>query len=194
VWGCEQRSDDDRRNKGIAETETKQGAEEQWHGGGNKAEDDRAGLRPAEQGYIVRNCAAPNSLVRRRRSSTYVTGSSGHRRFISPSYCRPSTPGILMSERTAISAGSMSPDSRSSGIEYRINERQVFRRGSEQRYRNDHICRSPAREPQQFGGWIETKDVGDCRAIEGQVHPRPDADLKNQTSRDLDRPLAIMVE
>ena len=70
----------------------------------------------------------------------------------------------------------------------------MFCRSSGQRHRNDHICRSLAREPQQFGGWIETKDVGDCRAIEGQVHPRPDADLKNQTSRDLDRPLAIRVE
>src|SRR5689334_19184778 len=46
----------------------------------------------------------------------------------------------------------------------------------------------------QFGGWIETKDVGDCRAIERQVQPRPDADLKNQTLRRLDSPLAIRVE
>jgi hypothetical protein len=38
--GCQQRSDDDRRNEGIAKAETKQRSEEQWYGGGKKAEDD----------------------------------------------------------------------------------------------------------------------------------------------------------
>ena len=70
----------------------------------------------------------------------------------------------------------------------------MFRRGSEQRHRNDHITCSSTREPQQFGGWIETNNVGDCRAIERKIQPRPHADLKNQPSRRLDRPLAIMVE
>jgi len=65
------------------------------------------------------NCAAPNSLARgdadrRHRPMTITTGRSGQRCLISPSNCRPSIPGMLISERTAISAGSMSPDSRSS--------------------------------------------------------------------------------
>src|SRR4029077_8350158 len=50
--GCEERSDDDRQNEGIAKTEAEQGSEEQRHDGGKKAEDDRSRLRPAEQGYI----------------------------------------------------------------------------------------------------------------------------------------------
>jgi len=79
-------------------------------------------------------------------------------------------------------------------IEDRIRKREVFRRSSEQRHRDDHISRPSTCEPEQFGGWIETNDAGDCPAIERQVHPRPDADLKNQTSRPLDRSLGIMVE
>ena len=50
--GCEQRSDDDRRNQRIAKTEGQQSAEKQWHGGGEKAEDDRAGLSLAEEGNV----------------------------------------------------------------------------------------------------------------------------------------------
>src|SRR5208282_4831909 len=50
--GCKQRSDDDRRNKRIAKTEAEQSAEKQWHRGVNKAKDDRAGLRPAEEGDV----------------------------------------------------------------------------------------------------------------------------------------------
>src|SRR5580700_5557368 len=37
------------------------------------------------------------------------------------------------------------------GIEYRISNGQVFRRGSEQRYRSGQISRPSTREPQQFG-------------------------------------------
>jgi hypothetical protein len=50
--GCEQRSDDDRRNDRIAKTEAQQGAEEQWHGGGKKPEGDRPGLGLAEEGNV----------------------------------------------------------------------------------------------------------------------------------------------
>src|SRR5689334_8525977 len=91
------------------------------------------------------------------------------------------------------------------GIEHKVqvitivsNTTSATGRFSEEARSNDTgmttFSRPSTREPQQFGGWIETKDVGDCRAIERQVHPRPDADLKNQTSRRLDRSLAIMVE
>jgi hypothetical protein len=50
--GCEQGSDDDRRNERIAKTEAKQSAEEQWHGSGKNAKDDRPSLGPTEEGNV----------------------------------------------------------------------------------------------------------------------------------------------
>ena len=50
--GCEQRSDDDRRNERIAKSEGQQSAKEKWHGSGKKPEDDRPGLSPAEKGNV----------------------------------------------------------------------------------------------------------------------------------------------
>jgi hypothetical protein len=70
----------------------------------------------------------------------------------------------------------------------------VLRRSSEQRHRDNCIHRSPARHSEQFGARIETHHTSHCPAIERQVQPRPDADLKNQPLRPLDRPLAIRVE
>jgi hypothetical protein len=49
---CDQRSDDDRGNESITKSERKQGAEEQWHAGGDQAEDDRPGLSLAEESDV----------------------------------------------------------------------------------------------------------------------------------------------
>src|SRR5215470_6495679 len=50
-----------------------------------------------------------------------MTGRSGRRCLISPSEMGPSIPGMLMSERTASSVGSISPASRSNGLSPRCD-------------------------------------------------------------------------
>jgi hypothetical protein len=65
---------------------------------------------------LLRNCAAPNSLARA-ASVIVPIGCDHHHRQVRaplldrPSNCRPSIPGMLMSERIAISPGLMLPDS-----------------------------------------------------------------------------------
>jgi hypothetical protein len=78
---------------------------------------------------------------------------------------RPENPPHLCERRDGIQDRAQDPGHHDR-IEDRNGEREVFRRSSEQRHSGDRFRRSPAREPQQFGGRIETNDAGDCRAIE----------------------------
>ena len=70
----------------------------------------------------------------------------------------------------------------------------MLRHCLKQRHRNDRIRRSRVRQTQKFGRKINPADAINGPAVEPQIQARPDADLKNQTSRRLDRPLAAVVQ
>ena len=79
-------------------------------------------------------------------------------------------------------------------IEDRDAEWEMFCRSSDQRYRDNCMSRSLVRQTQQFRRRIDPADVIYFPTVEAEVQTRPDADLKNQTLRRLDRLLAIMVQ
>jgi hypothetical protein len=70
----------------------------------------------------------------------------------------------------------------------------MLSRFPEQRHRHKRIRHPFTRHSDQFGRLIESNDTINGSAVEPQIQGRPDADLENQTSGILARPLAIVVQ